>query len=119
MTTSGANVNFAETADQALLRDAVAKIATDFGHEYFSRKARSDEHTTELWHAVARAGYVGVNVPRSYGGGGKGITELSIVAEELAAHGCPLMLLLVSQPSARQSCRGSVPTLSAGGGFLA
>ena len=89
-------MDFAETADQALLRDAVRRIAADFGHEYYARKARGNQHTTELWDAVARGGYVGVNVPARYGGGGMGISELAILAEELAAQGCPLMLLLVS-----------------------
>ena len=89
-------MDFAETADQAMLRDTVRKLAAGFGHEYFSRKARGNERTTELWDAVARGGYVGVNVPTRYGGGGMGITELAIVAEELAAQGCPLMLLLVT-----------------------
>ena len=37
-----------------------------------------------------------MNVPEEYGGGGMGITELAIVLEELAANGCPLLLLVVS-----------------------
>ena len=35
-------------------------------------------------------------MPEQYGGGGQGITELAIVEEELAAQGCPLLLLVVS-----------------------
>ncbi len=45
---------------------------------------------------MAAAGYVGVNLPEAYGGGGMGIAELAIVAEELSAQGCPLLLLVVS-----------------------
>jgi alkylation response protein AidB-like acyl-CoA dehydrogenase len=37
-----------------------------------------------------------VNVPEEYGGGGGGITELAAVAEELAAQGCPLLVIVVS-----------------------
>ena len=37
-----------------------------------------------------------MNLPEEYGGGGMGISELAIVSEELAAHGCPLLLLMVS-----------------------
>ncbi len=37
-----------------------------------------------------------MNVPAAYGGGGMGIAELAIVLEELATHGCPLLLLVVS-----------------------
>jgi alkylation response protein AidB-like acyl-CoA dehydrogenase len=89
-------MDFRETAEQGMLREAVGKIAADFGYEYFAAKARSGEKTTELWRAVGRAGYIGVNLPERYGGGGMGISELAIVTEELAAHGCPLLLLMVS-----------------------
>ena len=89
-------MDFSETAEQAMLREAVGKIAADFGHDYFAAKARAGEKTTELWQAVGRAGYLGVNLPERYGGGGMGISELAIVTEELAAHGCPLLLLMVS-----------------------
>jgi alkylation response protein AidB-like acyl-CoA dehydrogenase len=89
-------MDFQETTERAMLREAVGKIAADFGHDYFAAKVKAGEHTTELWQAVGRAGYLGVNVPEAYGGGGMGIGELAVVAEELGAHGCPLMLLMVS-----------------------
>jgi alkylation response protein AidB-like acyl-CoA dehydrogenase len=89
-------MDFAETPEQAMLREAVASIAARFGHDYFVRQARAGARATELWDAVARPGYVGVSIPEAYGGGGMGISELSIVCEELAAAGCPLLLLVVS-----------------------
>jgi alkylation response protein AidB-like acyl-CoA dehydrogenase len=89
-------VDFVEQEEHQLLRQSVSKIAAEFGHEYFVSKARSGEKATELWEALARGGFVGVNIPEAYGGGGMGIYELSIVCEELAAQGCPLLLLIVS-----------------------
>jgi alkylation response protein AidB-like acyl-CoA dehydrogenase len=89
-------MEFRETAERALLREAVRRIASRFGHDYYAAAARAGRKTTELWTAVAEAGYVGVNLPEAYGGGGLGITELAIVAEELSAVGCPLLLLVVS-----------------------
>jgi len=89
-------MDFQETTERAMLREAVGKIAADFGHDYFAAKVKAGEHTTELWQAVGRGGYLGVNVPEAHGGGGMGIGELAVVAEELGAHGCPLMLLMVS-----------------------
>ena len=50
----------------------------------------------ELWKALGATGFVGVNLPEEYGGGGAGSTELAIVGEETAAAGTPLLLLLVS-----------------------
>jgi alkylation response protein AidB-like acyl-CoA dehydrogenase len=89
-------MDFAETAEQQLLRSSVAEVAARYGHAYWLGKARAGEKTRELWDEVGRLGYLGVSVPEEYGGGGRGIAELAIVAEELAAAGCPLLLIVVS-----------------------
>jgi alkylation response protein AidB-like acyl-CoA dehydrogenase len=89
-------MDFNETSEHQMLREAVRKIASDFGHGYFVEKARANERAHELWEAVARGGFLGVNIPEEYGGGGMGLLELSMVGEELAAGGCPLLLMVVS-----------------------
>jgi alkylation response protein AidB-like acyl-CoA dehydrogenase len=89
-------VDFKQSDEHVMLREAVSAIASKFGHEYYVAKARSDGRTTELWDAVGEAGFLGVNVPEEYGGGGGGITELAMVTEELAAAGCPLLIMVVS-----------------------
>jgi alkylation response protein AidB-like acyl-CoA dehydrogenase len=89
-------MNFDLTPEQDQLRDAVRALGRRYGHDYFVAKAKAGEHTTELWKEAGRLGYLGVNVPAEYGGGGGGITDLAIVCEELAAAGCPLLLLVVS-----------------------
>jgi alkylation response protein AidB-like acyl-CoA dehydrogenase len=89
-------MDFTHTDEQVMLRDAVSAIASKFGHDYYVAKARADERTEELWQAVGQAGFLGVNVPEEYGGGGMGISELAAVAEELAAAGCPLLIMVVS-----------------------
>lgn len=89
-------MEFSDSAEHRALRQAVGAIAADFGGAYFARKAEAREPTTELWDALGAHGYVGINVPEAYGGGGAGLAELTIVCEETAAQGCPLLLLLVS-----------------------
>ncbi|MER5336478.1 acyl-CoA dehydrogenase family protein [Micromonospora sp. NPDC002717] len=89
-------MNFDLTPEQDQLRDAVRALGRRYGHDYFVTRAKAGQHTTELWDEAGRLGYLGVNVPTEYGGGGGGITELAIVCEELAAAGCPLLLLVVS-----------------------
>ena len=89
-------MNFDPSPEQAQLRDAVAALGQRYGHSYFVEKAKSGGHTDELWAEAGKLGYLGVSVPAEYGGGGAGITELAIVCEELAAAGCPLLLLVVS-----------------------
>ena len=85
-----------ERPELAELRAAVGAITDRFGGEYYARKAEAREPTTELWQALGQHGYIGINIPEEYGGGGAGLTELAAVCEEVAGHGCPLLLLLVS-----------------------
>jgi alkylation response protein AidB-like acyl-CoA dehydrogenase len=89
-------VDFSEPEEHVLLREAVAKVARGFGHEYYREKAASDGRTDELWDALGELGFLGVHLPEAYGGGGGGISELAVVCEEVAAAGCPLLLILVS-----------------------
>jgi alkylation response protein AidB-like acyl-CoA dehydrogenase len=85
-----------ETDEQRALRDAVAALGRRYGCDYFTRVVREGVHTDDLWAEAAKAGYLGVNIPEEYGGGGAGITELALVLEELGAAGCPLLMLIVS-----------------------
>jgi alkylation response protein AidB-like acyl-CoA dehydrogenase len=87
---------FTETEERQELRKAVRKLAGKYGREWFTEKARSGEKTTELWLEVGRNGYLGINIPEEYGGGGGGIGDIAAVCEELAAQGCPLLLMVVS-----------------------
>ncbi|MHB8294267.1 MAG: acyl-CoA dehydrogenase family protein [Acidimicrobiales bacterium] len=89
-------MDFAETTEQVMLREAVGKIASSYGHSYYVSRSRSGAKATELWDEIAHGGYLGVSIPEAYGGGGMGISELAIVCEELAAAGCPLLMLIVS-----------------------
>jgi len=89
-------VDFTETDEQRMLREAVRAIADKYGHDYYTAKARAGEKTTELWDELGRHGFLGINVPAAYGGGGMGISELAIVLEEISAAGCPLLMMLVS-----------------------
>ncbi|MBO4258886.1 acyl-CoA dehydrogenase family protein [Streptomyces griseorubiginosus] len=76
-----------ETEEHKALRAAVAALGKRHGRDY----VRED-----LWSEAAKLGYLGVNLPEEYGGGGGGIAELSIVLEELGAAGCPLLMMVVS-----------------------
>src|SRR4051812_18800771 len=82
--------------DHRLIRESVAKIAAKYGHEYYAERARRGEHIGELWGELGAAGLLGVHLPEEFGGGGAGLTELAIVIEELAAHGMPLLIAVIS-----------------------
>jgi alkylation response protein AidB-like acyl-CoA dehydrogenase len=85
-----------ESDEHRMLREAVRDIVAGFGHAYYARVVRENKPPTELWDALATRGYMGVNIPERYEGGGLGLSELAIVEEELAGAGCPLLTLLVS-----------------------
>ena len=74
----------------------MAKLAGKYGREWFTEKARSGGKTTDLWLEIGKNGYLGINIPEEYGGGGGGIGDIAAVCEELAAQGCPLLLMVVS-----------------------
>jgi len=85
-----------ETEEHQALRAAVAALGKRFGRDYSTELARKGEHPRELWSEAGKLGYLGVNLPEEYGGGGGGMAELSIVLEELGAAGSPLLMLVVS-----------------------
>jgi alkylation response protein AidB-like acyl-CoA dehydrogenase len=89
-------VDFAESAEHRDLRAAVASIASGFGPQYYAQHAAERTPCDELWTKLGEAGFIGVNIPAEYGGGGGGLTELALVCEELGAQGTPLLLLVVS-----------------------
>jgi alkylation response protein AidB-like acyl-CoA dehydrogenase len=85
-----------ETAEQRLIRESVAAIAARYGHAYYAERARAGGNVDELWAELGQAGLLGVHLPTEYGGGGAGLTELVVVLEELAAHGLPLLIAVIS-----------------------
>jgi alkylation response protein AidB-like acyl-CoA dehydrogenase len=89
-------LDFAESAEHRDLRAAVASIASGFGPQYYAQHAAARTPCDELWTKLGEAGFIGVNIPAEYGGGGGGLTELALVCEELGAQGTPLLLLVVS-----------------------
>ncbi|HEX5406016.1 MAG TPA: acyl-CoA dehydrogenase family protein [Pseudonocardiaceae bacterium] len=89
-------MDFAPDTDLTALRDAVMAITRTFGGSYYARHAEQHQPTDELWQALGKQGFIGVNIPDEFGGGGGGLSELAVVCEATAAEGCPLLLLLVS-----------------------
>ncbi|MGB9996719.1 acyl-CoA dehydrogenase family protein [Streptomyces pseudogriseolus] len=85
-----------ESEEHKALRAAVSALGHKYGRAYFTHTVEEGRPATELWAEAAELGYLGVNLPEGYGGGGGGIAELSIVLEELGAAGCPLLLMVVS-----------------------
>lgn len=75
---TGARSSAIESQELKDLRAAVAALG--------QRHGRGHDREV-LWAEAAKLGYLGVNLPEEYGGGGGGMAELSIVLEELGAAG--------------------------------
>jgi alkylation response protein AidB-like acyl-CoA dehydrogenase len=89
-------LDFDEGDELRALRAAVAELGARYGQRYFLEQARAGGHTDALWTEAGKAGFLGVNLPEEYGGGGGGMVELALVLEELGAAGCPLLMMVVS-----------------------
>ena len=85
-----------DTADHhPLLRESVRKLVARYGRSYFQGVVSRKEKPVELWAELGAAGYLGVHISEQYGGGGGGLADYSVVVEETAAQGCPLMSLVL------------------------
>ena len=80
-------MDFDLTEDQATIRDAVRELAGKFDEQYWVEKDSEHEFPTEFYDAFAKGGWLGITTPEAYGGHGMGITEASILLEEVAASG--------------------------------
>jgi alkylation response protein AidB-like acyl-CoA dehydrogenase len=89
-------MSFVESEERRALRAAVAELANRYGYEYVRKQVRQGEHLEELWHEAGKHGFLGVNLPERYGGGGGGMYDLSLVLEELGAAGSALLMMVVS-----------------------
>ena len=83
-------MDFADTHEHELIRDSVRKLCAGFPDEYWSEKDEAHEFPWDFYNAMAAAGFVGIAIPEDYGGSGRGITEASIVLEEVAASGAAM-----------------------------
>ncbi|MBE7192661.1 acyl-CoA dehydrogenase family protein [Gordonia polyisoprenivorans] len=80
-------MDFELTEDQVTIRDAVAELASKFDDQYWQEKDEKHEFPREFYDAFAEGGWLGITTPEEYGGHGYGITEASILLEQVAASG--------------------------------
>ena len=76
--------------EHQLIRTSIQKICEDFPDEYWSDCDSNHKFPWEFYNTLASGGWIGIAIPESYGGGGRGITEASIVLEEVAASGAAM-----------------------------
>jgi acyl-CoA dehydrogenase len=72
------------TQEQQMLRDTTRAVTRQFRADYWQRIDKEHRFPQEFWDACADAGLIGVAIPEEYGGAGLGITEASIILQEIA-----------------------------------
>src|SRR3984957_7084890 len=80
-------MNFELTDDQELIRRSVAELSRKFDDQYWMEKDQAHEFPDEFYKAIADGGWLGMTIPTEYGGHGLGITEATILLEEVAKSG--------------------------------
>jgi acyl-CoA dehydrogenase len=83
-------MDFTPDPDHEAIRDGVRRVCADFDDRYWREKDQAHEFPWAFYEAMAAGGWVGIAIPEEFGGGGRGITEASIVLEEVAASGAAM-----------------------------
>ncbi|MEK6540622.1 MAG: acyl-CoA dehydrogenase family protein [Pseudomonadota bacterium] len=70
------------------IREAVAKLCTNFPGEYWRAKDKLRAYPTEFVAALSDAGYLSALIPEDYGGAGLPLSAAAAILEEVHANGC-------------------------------
>ena len=73
--------------DQLEVREAVAKICSNFPDEYWAKRDESGVYPHELHTALARDGWIGIALPEELGGAGLGISEATMMLQTISQSG--------------------------------
>src|SRR5256885_3689776 len=80
-------MDFALTANQESIRDAVGKICSRSDDAYWLKKDKEGGYPADFHRALADAGWLGICIPEEYGGSGLGITAAAIITGTLSESG--------------------------------
>ena len=103
-------------------RESVRELCRDFGSDYWQRVEADAAYPEAFVKALTDAGWLSVLIPAEYGGGGLGVTEASVILEEINRSGANsgachaqmyIMGTLLRHGSAEQKAR-YLPRIAAG-----
>jgi acyl-CoA dehydrogenase len=76
-------MEFRLTEEQEKIRQNVQEICNQFPDEYWRELDRERRYPDELVEALTKAGWLGALIPEEYGGLGLGISEATMILEEI------------------------------------
>jgi acyl-CoA dehydrogenase len=65
------------------IRDAVRSLCAEFPNEYFRQVDEARGYPEKFVNALTEAGWLAALIPQEYGGSGLGLTEASVIMEEI------------------------------------
>jgi acyl-CoA dehydrogenase len=68
-------------------RESVRALCSEFGSDYWQRVEADGAYPEAFVRALTEAGWLSVLIPTEYGGGGLGVTEASVILEEINRSG--------------------------------
>lgn len=80
-------MDFSLSAEQATIRDAVARVCARFDDAYWLARDHDGRFPDEFAAEIAAQGWFGLTMPVEYGGAGLGITEAAVVMREIGRLG--------------------------------
>lgn len=80
-------MDFTLTDEQKILTETVRNACSKFDDRYWIRTEREKRYPEEFVDAMTKAGFLSVTIPSEYGGAGGGITDASIIIEEMTRSG--------------------------------
>ncbi|MER7687234.1 acyl-CoA dehydrogenase family protein [Streptomyces sp. NPDC097610] len=83
-------IAFDEPEEHTDIRRGIRQLCSKFPNAYWRELDERHEFPWEFYNALAEGGWIGIAIPEEFGGGGRGITEASIVLEEVAASGAAM-----------------------------
>ncbi|WP_186258473.1 acyl-CoA dehydrogenase family protein [Burkholderia gladioli] len=69
------------------IRDAIRDLCGQFPAEYFRKIDEAHAYPAEFVDALTKAGWLAALIPQEYGGSGLGLTEASVIMEEINRNG--------------------------------
>lgn len=76
-------MDFSVPEDHSAIRAAIRELCSGYADAYWRELDRTHAYPTDFVRALTEAGWLGALVPTEYGGAGLGITEASIILEEI------------------------------------
>jgi acyl-CoA dehydrogenase len=105
------------------LRRAVREICAEFPIEYFRRTDEQRAYPEAFVDTLTKAGWLAALIPEEYGGSGLGLTEASVIMEEInhagansgACHGQMYNLATLLRHGSEEQKREYLPKIATGG----